>query len=66
MQYLAGALITALFFVAFGAGYYAGKKHRPKLNEADEQERLKAERLRKGFQQMMSYDVTKAVGKRVE
>lgn len=66
MQYLAGALITALFFVTFGGGYYAGKKHRQKQNEPDEHEIKKAEMLRQGFQQLMSYDVTKAIGKRVK
>lgn len=71
MQYLAGALYMALLFVALIYGYHTGRKQRPKPKEPDETEeirteKLKAARLRQDFQRMMSYDVSKAYGKRVE
>lgn len=65
MEYLVGALMMVLFFAVFYAGHYLGSRKKRPTKEPDETERYKAERLRQGFQQLMSYDVSKAVGKRV-
>jgi hypothetical protein len=66
MEYLIGALIPVLFFVCFYAGYKSGQRtHRPIPREIDEQEAQKAKDIRKGFEQLMSYDVSKALGKKV-
>lgn len=63
MEYIIGALVMALLFAAFIAGYYIGSKSRPahKPKEADELEIRKAKEIRKGFTDMMSYDVTQAL-----
>lgn len=67
MQYLAGALITALLFAVFFTGYYVGRKTRThKPREPDTQDKRNAEKMRQEFQALMNYDVSKAVGKRVE
>lgn len=42
-----------------------GRPNRKQM-KVDEIEKRKAERLRQGFQQMMSYDVSTAYGKKVE
>lgn len=66
MEYLIGALITVAFFVCMYASYKAGQRSRkPVHREIDEEQARKAQRLRNGFEELMSYDVTKATGKRV-
>lgn len=66
MEYLLGALIMAAFFVCLYGAYIAGQKSRkPTHREVDDQEVNKAKEIRKGFEQLMSYDVSKATGKKV-
>lgn len=67
MEYLIGALIPVAFFVCMYGAYRAGQRsHKPLNKEIDEQEAHKAKQLRKGFTELMAYDVTKAVsGKKV-
>lgn len=66
MQYLIGALIPVLFFICFYAGYKAGQRsRRPTHREVDEQQVRKAQQMRRGFEQLMSYDMEKARGKKV-
>lgn len=66
MEYLIGALIPVLLFICLYAAYKAGQRtRRPAHREVDEQEARKAQQLRKGFTELMSYDVSKATGKRV-
>lgn len=71
MEFLLGALMTAAFFVclygAYRVGYKAGKEaYKPVHKEVDEHTADKAKQIQKGFQDLMSYDVTKAVsGKKV-
>jgi hypothetical protein len=65
MDYLIGALITAAFFLCIYGAYKAGQRSRkPVLREIDEEQMRKAQRLRNDFEQLMSYDVSKATGKR--
>lgn len=65
MEYLIGALGTALFFVVFGVGYLVGRRsHKPKQPSVDEETKRRAEKLRQDFQRMMSYDVDKALGRK--
>lgn len=62
MEYLIGALITAAFFVCLYVAYKAGQRSRKPVNrEIDEEQKRKAQQLRKGFEQLMSYDVSKAL-----
>jgi hypothetical protein len=66
MDYLIGALIMALFFACIYAAYKSGQRSRqPVHREVDEQQVQKHKQLRKGFEELMSYDVSKATGKRV-
>lgn len=71
MEYLTGALVMAFLFVcmygAYRYGYKAGKEaYKPVHKEIDEHTADKAKQIQRGFQDLMSYDVTKAVsGKKV-
>jgi len=66
MQFLLGSLVTAVFFISLFGAYKLGQRSRkPIQKEIDEETLQKAERLRRSFEQMMSYDVSKAVGKKV-
>lgn len=69
MQYLIGALTTAAFFVCLAIAYIAGKRSRRPVvasnKETSREDRERAERLKKGFADLMSYDVTTAIGKKV-
>lgn len=66
MQYLIGALMTAAFFCCMYVAYKAGQRsRRPTHREVDEQQVHKAQQIRKSFEQLMSYDVSKATGKKV-
>lgn len=64
MQYVLGLLSgVALLALLYGA-YALGRRSRrptPTQRDVDEQTRQKAARLRAGFEQMMSYDVTTAL-----
>jgi gas vesicle protein len=67
MQFLYGLLTGAGFFVALFYVYKLGQQSkRPAAKETNEEERKKAEKMRQGFEQLMSYDVTTALkGKKV-
>lgn len=64
LQFLLGVLLTAAFNLSLYGMYKLGQRtKRPKLKE-DEEAQRKAQRMRQGFEDMMSYDVTKAVSGR--
>jgi formiminotetrahydrofolate cyclodeaminase len=70
MEYITGALVMAALFVcmygAYRVGYKAGKEaYKPVHKEVDEQTVDKAKQIRRDFQDLMSYDVAKATGKKV-
>lgn len=67
MEFLSGVLVSAfLFGVLYGAYKLGQKSKRPAVAPVDEEGQKKAERVRQGFQEMMSYDVHTALkGKRV-
>lgn len=67
MEFLSGVLFTASFFGVFYCAYKLGQKSkRPTVSPVDEESQKKAERVRQGFEQMMTYDVHTALkGKRV-
>jgi hypothetical protein len=66
MQFISGVLVTVLFFVAMYAAYKLGRQSKRPAVQADEEERKKAVKMRQGFEQLMSYDVTTALkGKKV-
>lgn len=65
MEYLIGALIPVALFACVYVGYNFGrtaKKVAPRVTDDETTE--KARRIQAGFQDLMSYDVTKAIGKR--
>jgi hypothetical protein len=65
MQFLYGLLSGAGFFVALFYVYRLGQRSKRPAVQADEEERKKAVKMRQGFEQLMSYDVTTALGKKV-
>lgn len=67
MEFLSGVLFAASFFGIGYCCYKLGQKSkRPAVAQVDEEGQKKAERVRQGFEQLMSYDVHTAVkGKRV-
>ena len=65
MQFLLGSLSTAIFFISLFFAYKLGQRSRkPPQIEIDEQEMQRAQRLRREFEQLMSYDVSKALGRK--
>lgn len=60
-------LLSASFFGVFYCAYQMGKKSkRPTVAHPDEEGQKKAERMRQGFEQLMTYDVHTALkGKKV-
>lgn len=66
MDILIGSLIPVVLFACVYIGYNFGRtSHKPVHKEVDEQVVDKAREIQKGFQDLMSYDVSKAVrGKR--
>jgi len=67
MQFFLGVLVTVAFFLCLYTAYKAGTRARkPSQREVDEETIQKAQRIRQGFQQLMSYDVSKAYGKKVK
>lgn len=65
MEFLLGVVLTIAYFVCGFVGYNMGKRSatapvQKEVSEANEEERRKAKRLREGFEQMMSYNETKA------
>jgi hypothetical protein len=67
MDFFYGMFIGACFFVCLFLAYRIGQKKTfaPAPKEASEEERRKAERMREGFNQLMSYDVTTATRRKV-
>ena len=67
MQFLLGLLSGVGFFVVLLYVYRLGQQSkRPAVVQADEEGQKKAERMRQGFEQLMSYDVQTALkGKKV-
>lgn len=65
MQFFLGSLVTAAFFIGLFGAYKLGQRSRkPVTKEIDEQELERAKRLRRDFEQMMSYDISKALGRK--
>lgn len=65
MEYAIGALSMAAFLLCLFGAYKLGQRaRRPVYKEVPEEERRKAERLRKSFEDMMSYDVSTALGRK--
>lgn len=68
-----GACFFLCLFLAVKIGQKVGQKQREDMRAkvgampvpASEEERRKAERMKEGFNQLMSYDVTTALGKKV-
>lgn len=70
MQFALGALITAAFFCCLSIGYILGQRSKqPKpmdlhlMDDEDfeiEEQREKAKAIKKGFDEMMSYNEAKA------
>lgn len=62
MEYLVGALVAAALFACMFGAYKLGQRSRRPVNrEVDEEQSRQAKKLKKDFQQMMTYDVTKAL-----
>lgn len=53
-----------LMVVSFYFGYKFGKEVRTQTVEASDEERKRVEKLRKGFQRLMNYDVSTATRRR--
>ena len=58
-----GAALVASLYGVYKAGQRSGK---PVPRQVDDQQAERAKRLRKGFEDLMGYDVSKALGKKVE
>jgi hypothetical protein len=63
MDFLYGLLTAVVFFIALLSFYYIGYKQGTKrtAKPPDDEEVRKAKNLRKGFMNMMEYDVDKAL-----
>jgi hypothetical protein len=63
MDFLYGLLTAVVFFISLLSFYYIGYKQGGKrtANPPDDEEVRKAKNLRKGFMNMMEYDVDKAL-----
>lgn len=63
MEYLIGSLATLVFFALIGGAYYLGTKSQKKPKpQVDELEKRRQEQLKKDFEEMMNYNVDKALG----
>jgi len=68
MEYLIGAGLMACFFVCVLVGYYLGAqraKPKPNTKPLDLDEKHRLERLQKEFNEVMSYSLEQATGKKV-
>jgi hypothetical protein len=63
MEFLYGLLTAVVFFIALLSFYYIGYKQGNKQTSKppDDEDVRKAKNLRKGFMNMMEYDVDKAL-----
>jgi hypothetical protein len=66
MEYLIGLASGLVLFVLMGASFYAGTRYNKPAHQTvsppSEEERRKAEQMKKGFDEMMSYSMEKARG----
>ena len=64
-QILIGAVAGLLFFVAlilsFYLGYRFGKKTKPEAPQLTEEQKQKFEKMQKGWQNILNYDVATAM-----
>lgn len=67
MDYLLGALTMAAFLFCMYGAYKLGQRSRKPIQhrEIDQDQERKAKQLKKSFEDMMSYDVSTALGKKV-
>lgn len=62
MQFIYGALSAVAFLFCISTAYWAGQRSvKTKHREPSDEAKRKAEKIRKGFEQLMSYDVSKAL-----
>lgn len=68
MQFILGVLVTVGFFALLVGAYWLGKRGSrhvtPQQKKDDLEAREKARKLREGFNELMAYDVTKAMGRK--
>jgi hypothetical protein len=68
MEFLYGLLTAVVFFIALLSFYYIGYKQGNKrtTKPPDDEEVRKAKEIRRGFMNMMTYDVSKALQRKGE
>jgi hypothetical protein len=68
MEFIYGLLTAVVFFIALLSFYYIGYKQGSKrtAKPPDDEEVRKAKEIRKGFMNMMTYDVNKALQRKGE
>jgi hypothetical protein len=68
MDFLYGLLTAVVFFIALLSFYYIGYKQGNKrtTKPPDDEEVRKAKEIRRGFMNMMTYDVNKALQRKGE
>ena len=66
MEILIGFALCLVFFLCLGLtfylGYRQGQKKKVKAEPISMEEKLRLERIQKGFNSVMSYDINKALG----
>lgn len=70
MEIILGAVITIVLFsclgIAFYQGYRVGRRSRTPTKELDEKEKDLIKARREGFQNIMNYNVDKAMERRLK
>jgi hypothetical protein len=68
MEFIYGLLTAVVFFIALLSFYYIGYKqgNRRTTKPPDDEEVRKAKEIRRGFMNMMTYDVNKALQRKGE
>jgi hypothetical protein len=68
MEFIYGLLTAVVFFIALLSFYYIGYKqgNRRTSKPPDDEEVRKAKEIRRGFMNMMTYDVSKALQRKGE
>jgi hypothetical protein len=68
MEFIYGLLTAVVFFIALLSFYYIGYKQGNKRTSKppDDEEVRKAKEIRRGFMNMMTYDVNKALQRKGE
>lgn len=68
MQFVLGVLATVAFFALLGGAYWLGKcgtRHvTPEQKKDDQEAREKAKKFKEGFNELMAYDMKKALGRK--